>query len=230
MPGGPDDADDPDDNPPDRGALLSALTTEHFTLQGARASTISEGTARAALYVGALSSTLVALGFIGQAASMGDEFGVFVLVALPTLYVLGAFTLVRLVEGSIEDLGYARAINRIRTYYLREVAGAEARYFSMSGHDDVYGVLANMGITRPSRWQLHFTLASMISVLNAVVGGVAVAFLAGVGGMPLAGSAVVGGATTTASTVLAARWQRRRHDEAREDGDVLFPSPTAPTA
>jgi hypothetical protein len=38
--------------------VLMALTTEHFTLQGARAATTSESTARAGLYVGALSSRL----------------------------------------------------------------------------------------------------------------------------------------------------------------------------
>jgi hypothetical protein len=81
----------------DRQALLTALTTEHFTLQGARGSTISESTARASLFVGALSTTLVALGFIAQAADIGDAFDVFALVALPTLYALGTFTFVRLV-------------------------------------------------------------------------------------------------------------------------------------
>jgi hypothetical protein len=34
---------------PDRGELLTALTTEHFTLQGARSQTMSESSSRAAL-------------------------------------------------------------------------------------------------------------------------------------------------------------------------------------
>jgi hypothetical protein len=51
---------------PERQALLTMLTTEHFTLQGARANTVSESTARAALYVGSLSASLVALGLLGQ--------------------------------------------------------------------------------------------------------------------------------------------------------------------
>jgi hypothetical protein len=48
---------------PDRQALLTMLTTEHFTLQGARANTVSESTARAALYVGSPSA------FLGKAVS-----------------------------------------------------------------------------------------------------------------------------------------------------------------
>jgi hypothetical protein len=133
------------DAPVDGQALLTVLTTEHFTLQGARASTVSESSARAALFVGAVSSTLVALGFIAQASELGSAFDTFVLVVLPTLYVLGLFTFVRLVTSSTEDLLYGRAINRIRNNY-QEVAGDEARYLLMGGHDDTLGVLANMGI------------------------------------------------------------------------------------
>jgi hypothetical protein len=110
---------------PDRQTLLTMLTTEHFTLQGARANTVSESTARAALYVGSLSASLVALGLLAQATQLGTAFDAFVLIVLPTLYVVGTFTFVRLAESSVEDLTYGRAINRIRGYY-RDVAGEQA--------------------------------------------------------------------------------------------------------
>ena len=42
-------------------SLLTTLTTEHFTLQGARSQTVSESAARAALYLGSVSSTLIAI-------------------------------------------------------------------------------------------------------------------------------------------------------------------------
>jgi hypothetical protein len=160
--------------PPDRQALLTVLTTEHFTLQSARGSTVSESSARAALYIGAVSSGLVALGFFSQGSSDSYALHIFTLVLLPTLYALGMFTFVRLVESSIEDIFYGRAISRIRHYYL-QLAGAESRYIMLGAHDDPLGVLANMGIARPSRWQLFFTLAAMVAVLNCVLGGCAVA-------------------------------------------------------
>lgn len=50
---------------PDRQELLTALTTEHFTLQGARSQTASESASRASLYILSVSSVLVALGFVG---------------------------------------------------------------------------------------------------------------------------------------------------------------------
>lgn len=211
------------DTGPDGSALLTMLTTEHFTLQGARANTVSESTARAALYVGSLSASLVALGLLAQSTGRGTAFDAFLLIVLPTLYAIGTFTFVRVAESSIEDLTYGRAINRIRGYY-REVAGAQARYFALSGHDDVAGVLANMGMARPSRWQLYFTLASMIETLNGVVGGSAVAFGAARLGLPFAAAAAVGAAAGIASLLTSQRWQRRLHDRASEQAEVLFPS------
>ena len=124
---------------PDPQQLLAALTTEHFTLQGARSQTVSESASRASLYLFSVSSTLVALGFIGQISTVGDTFKVFALTALPTLYVLGLFTFVRLVQSVAEDFRYGRAINRIRHHYL-ELAGDKARLFMMSAHDDAPGV------------------------------------------------------------------------------------------
>ena len=59
--------------------LLTALTTEHFTLQGARSQTMSESASRTTLYIGAVSSTLIALGFIGQVSEVGNAFDVFAL-------------------------------------------------------------------------------------------------------------------------------------------------------
>jgi hypothetical protein len=209
---------------PDRQELLTALTTEHFTLQGARSQTVSESASRATLYVMAVSSALVGLGFIGQVSEVGDVFNIFALTVLPTLYVLGLFTFVRLVETSIEDVLYGRAINRIRHYYL-ELAGDQARLFVLSGHDDPAGVLANMALT-PTRWRLWFTSASMIAVINSVVGGAAAALALGVATDATLGLAVgVGAVAAIASLVITRRADQRMHVAARERIEVLFPSP-----
>jgi hypothetical protein len=60
---------------------------------------------------------------------------VFALVVLPTLFALGVFTFVRLVESAVEDIYDGRAINRIRSYYL-EQAGPQRRWFMPAGRDD----------------------------------------------------------------------------------------------
>jgi hypothetical protein len=209
---------------PDRQALLSSLTTEHFTLQGARSQTVSESGTRSALYLGSVSSTLIALGFVSQLSHGGEEFQVFALTALPTLYFLGVFTFVRLVESSVEDMFYGRAINRIRHYYV-EQAGDEARYFLMGGNDDPVGVLDNMGLAGGSRWQVFFTAAAAVSVINAVIGGSAVAILLGVTlDLPLACAAIVGIALAFVSIALCARFDQGRYERANERTETLFPS------
>jgi hypothetical protein len=50
---------------------------------------------------------------------------IFALTVLPTLYLLGLVTFVRLVECAAEDFRYGLAINRIRHYY-GEAAGNRA--------------------------------------------------------------------------------------------------------
>jgi hypothetical protein len=205
----------------DRQALLTMLTTEHFGLQGSRASTVGESASRAALYMGSVSSTLIALGFIAQVSE--EAFDVFALAVLPTLFALGVFTFVRTVESSVEDVLYGRAINRIRAYYL-EQAGTEARWFMMSGHDDPPGVLANMGL-RPTRYQLLFTASMMVATVNSVVGGAAVALLVAiVADPPIGVSAAAGGLVALAAFVVQRRWDRLLHERGSEQADVMFPS------
>jgi hypothetical protein len=208
----------------DRQQLLTALTTEHFGLAGTRAQVTGESSARAALYISAVSSTLVALGFIGQISEVGDTFNVFALTALPTLYVLGVFTFVRTVESGVEDMMMGRAINRIRNYYL-QIAGEEARYFMLSGHDDALGVMKNMGVSLERRQQF-FTTGSMIAVINSVVGGAAVAIAVGAfTGAPLGICAGAGGIVAIVSFLRLLRIENRMYHEMGGFRESLFPSP-----
>jgi hypothetical protein len=211
--------------PGDSQQVLTTLTTEHFGLQGARSQTVSESSARAALYLGSVSSTLIAIGLI---ADDRETFEIFSLVVLPTLYFLGLVTFVRLVETSVEDILYGRAINRIRNYYLR-VAGENSQYFMMDAHDDPLGVLRNMGITiGGSRFQLFFAIAISIGVVNSVIGGSAIALAVSIAFDASLGVATAcGGVFTLASIVLHIRHDQRRHIAAARGHEPLFPSPEA---
>jgi hypothetical protein len=210
----------------DRQALLTALTTEHFGLAGARAQTTGESSSRAALYISSVSSTLVALGFIGQITEVGDTFKIFALTALPTLYVLGVFTFIRVVENGVEDMMLGRAINRIRNYYL-EVAGEEARYFMLSGHDDAMGVMRNMGVGL-TRGQQFFTTGTMIAVINGVVGGAAIAIAVGtITGAPLGVCAGIGGVAAILSLLWMLRLENRMYHQMGGFTETLFPSPAS---
>ena len=110
---------------------IQILTTEHFTLQGARANTVSETNGRIAIFLGMVSSTLIALAFVGQISSMGLAFQVFTLILLPTLLFLGVATFGRVLESSIEDYFYLGGINRIHHFYA-EVVPEVRTYFVLS--------------------------------------------------------------------------------------------------
>ena len=211
---------------PDPQQLLTALSTEHFTLQGARSQTMSESSARASVYVLAVSSALVALGFIGQVSDVGDVFDVFALTVLPTLYVLGAVTYVRLVECGAEDFRYGLAINRIRHYY-KEIAGRRADLFLLSGHDDGVGVFTNMSVPVEGR-KPYFAFSSAILAINSVVGGVAVGLALGiVVDASLGPAAGAGGVAAIVSVVAWVRYAGRLLEATAATDEPLFPSPGA---
>ena len=212
---------------PDPAQLLTALTTEHFTLQTARAQTTSETSARASVYMYSVSSALVALGFVSQVADgVGEVFAIFALTVLPTIYLLGCATYVRLVELGAEDLRYGMAINRIRGYY-QEIAGDRADLFLLSGHDDAAGVFVNMGIS-PERRSPAYAFSSAIAVVNGVVGGaVAAIALGAVPEVPLWLATVVGVLVAAASVFGWVRIAGRILERAATGMSPRSPSPSA---
>jgi hypothetical protein len=204
---------------------FAAMTTEHFALVGARSQASSEGSARSALYLGGVSSTLVGLGLTAQLSSAGATFDIFALVALPTLFLLGAFTFVRLVELGAEDFLLGRAINRIRSYYI-ENAGNARSYFLLTGYEDHLGVMANMGLSPGAGWQLYLTAAVAVAVINAVVGGAASALaISVVTAAPLGIDVAAGAGCSLVALAGHLRFQAVSHAAGGGNTDVLFPTP-----
>ncbi len=153
-------------------AFLQALTTEHFVLQGARALSASEIAARVSTYLTALSGALIALALVAQASHFGDQFYVFALVILPVVFFLGASAFGRILQNAVEFILYQREMARIRAYY-REIDPARADLFREPA-DEV--VLAELGIFR-LRWQQFLSLATLVAVVEGVVGGAFVALV-----------------------------------------------------
>jgi hypothetical protein len=209
-------------------AFMQALTTEHFTLQTARAVAVNEGNGRTALYIGALSSTLVALALVAQRSPLGDVFYAVALTVLPAVLFLGVVTYVRVLQSSIEDILYARAINRIRHYYT-EIDPSQAHYFLLSGRDDFRGALANMCI-RDSWTQFLFTMPSAVAVINGLLGGVTMALvIALAAGPPLPLTVLAGIVSGTAVLALHVAYQVRRFTTMKATVLAAFPSPRRPT-
>jgi hypothetical protein len=194
------------DEQSERTALLSALTTEHFVLQTANTSTYSEASARSTLYVMALSSSLVAMGFV---AGTTDLLIPFAAIALPAVFVLGLFTVVRLVETALESQQYLHGIARIRGYY-RTLGPEAAHHFApeYGRWPEVEAPALRLG----SALAFFGTTASMIAVINNVVAGVGLALLTRFlsPSAPAWVNAVVGGAGALILTWLFYTYQRWR--------------------
>jgi len=149
----------PDKPPPE---FMSALVTQHFVLQGTSSSTISESGSRVSIYLSALSSGLVAIGFASGSRRALESLAFTV---LPTVFMLGWFTIVRLIDTSVANAVAQRRMDRITAYYAT-LHPSGAPYFEMDDRRLRYG-----------RWSFFFTMASMVIVVNSVVGGALLALV-----------------------------------------------------
>jgi hypothetical protein len=156
-------------------AFMSALVTEHLVLQTAMSATVSESAARASIYLLTLSSSLVAIGFTTQSS---EAFGPFVATVLPAVFVLGLFTIIRLVDVSGEHTQYVTGIARIRGYY-RKLTPEAAEYFSAE-----HGRFPEAEASSTPSLQLGpgiaflTTTATMVAFINSIVAGAGVTLLA----------------------------------------------------
>jgi hypothetical protein len=191
---------------------VAFATTEHFNLQTARAVTVSEANGRASIYMAAISSSLIALAFIGQVSRLGAAFYAFALIVLPVLAFMGIVTFQRLVQSSLEDMAYAQRIGRLRGFYVAVVPEL-AQYVLVVDGTRARAPMAGGGASAPSAWQLTLTTAGMVAVLNSVVLGACAGLLLqtlDVGPLAtiLAAGTVVG--------AVALYIQRRHHGRARD--------------
>ena len=201
-----------------RQAAVSFITTEHFTLQGARSSTISESTARASIFLASVSGGLVAFGLIATAARVGTAFYAFGLILLPTLAFIGFVTFHRVLQSGIEDLGYAHRIALLRGYYFDNAPELTPYLLSVAARQRV----AVQGL-RGGPWQGFLTVAGMTAVITSVLAGAATGLLAAViSGLSLAAALVTGGLCAAAALVALMRYQRRAWGRAEATDEAIL--------
>jgi hypothetical protein len=196
-------------------AFMSALVTEHFVLQTAASATVTESAARTSLYVLALSSALVAIGVSSRSPEL---FVPFAAVVLAGVFLLGLFTVVRLVDTGLEYLQCLAGIARIRAYY-RTLTPEAAQFFSVET-----GRWPEARSFAPLRFGSAVasltTAASMIAYINGIVAGAGIVLVAGhlrAGphvGIPL----LLGVATAVFFIAIVLVYQRWRFNNARPRG------------
>jgi hypothetical protein len=150
-------------------AFLSALNTEHFVLQSASSATVTESAARASIYIMALSSFLVALGFASRSS---EAFGALVASVLPALFLLGLFTVIRLIDLNGHYMQHLDGMARIRSYY-RALTPEAADYF---GPELERRPVPSLQLGRAVAFLT--TSSSMVAFINNIVAGAGIALLA----------------------------------------------------
>ncbi len=202
--------------------LVSIITTEHYNLQTGRSMTISEANGRSSLFVGAVSSGLIALTFVGQISHLGTAFFVFSLVVIPTLVLMGLITFERVLQSGSTDYTYARGVNRLRHLYL-EYAPQLQPYFILSAHDDRGEILSHEEMS--TSWvQVFFNAAGMIAVINSVLIGSFVGLLLAVFSLPLWVCTSAGIVAFLVSVVIHQRYQWGQWMRLERNLPILFPS------
>jgi hypothetical protein len=188
-----------DEKPPPE--FMSALVTEHFVLQGTSASTISESGSRVSVYLSALSSGLVAIGFASSSHRALESLGFTV---LPVVFILGWFTVVRLTDTSVANIVSQRRMDLIRRYYAGIYPPAAAYFGPGDPAAGTHGV-------HYGRWSFLFTMASMVIAVNSVVGGATVALVCALAAhAPSPVPAVVGIVAGCALLAAGLSYQQRR--------------------
>lgn len=202
-------------------AAVTFVTTEHFTLQGARAATIAESTGRASMFLASVSGGLVALGLVATAADVGTAFYAFALVLLPTLAFMGLVAFERALQTGIEDFGYAKRIAALRGFYFEHAPELTPYLMSVPPAQR----LQAQGLYGGRRQGLR-TIAGMVAVLTAVLAGSSVAIGAAVVFRHrLVPAFVVGAAVALPMLVVllrheAAAWRRADLTPLSVDGDA----------
>jgi hypothetical protein len=192
-----------------RSAAVSFVTTEHFVLQGSRASTIAESTGRANMFLAAVSGGLVALGLVATASSLGAAFFGFGLVLLPTLAFVGLVTFERTLQTSMEDTEYARRIALLRRYYFEHAPEIAPYLLSVPPAERLL-----MQRVPGDRWQGYRTVAGMVAVITAVLAGSTAALAAILIFDHSLAAAVIAGAAVALPVMIAmirhedSAWQR----------------------
>lgn len=192
-----------------RPAAVAFVTTEHFTLQGARSQTVSESVGRASIFLVSVSGGLIALGLVATAAHVGTAFYVFGLILLPTLAFVGLVTFRRTLQTGLEDVGYAQRIARLRGYYFDHAPELTSYLLSVAAERqlEVQGLPGG-------RLQGFLSIASVSAVVTSVLTGATAGLLAAVISKHSLPAALVAGCVSAVGAMAAlmryqyAAWKR----------------------
>ena len=159
---------------------LQILSTEHWSLLGARSLAYNEAFTRGGMFLTFLSMSFVALALLAQGMSFGDQFLSVAAVLLAFDLVIGLTTYARINGANVDDLRTVHGMARIRHAYT-QIAPITTPYFTSPTHDDMASVLSAYGDLSTGRLGSILygltTSGGMIGLITSMVGGVLVGIL-----------------------------------------------------
>jgi len=223
------------ETPPTRqtSEALQILATEHWSLLATRALTYQESLGRVNMFLTVLSGAVIALALVAQADHFGAAFISIAIFMLSVVFVVGVFTVARLMALNRDDFRWVLGMNRVRNAYLDLHPELEP-HFTTSPYDDLPGALQTLGIEPIGANRIGSlfhglqTLPGMLSVIVASVAG-AIGGLVAVGfGAPPVVVLLSGFAMFLAAAVLMGFWLSRSWRGTSPGLQPRFPSPPKP--
>ena len=209
---------------------IQILSTEHWSLLGARSLAYNEAFTRGGMFLTFLSMSFVALALLAQGMSFGDDFLTVAIVVLAFDLVIGLATYFRINGANVDDLRAVHGMARIRHAYT-QIAPIASPYFTAATHDDMASVVTAYGSPASTGIGLILygltTSGGMIGLITSMVGGVFVAVLSLIVGVS-GGIAVwigLGGGVVVFVLLLALTAGSIPRQQASLT--VLFPAPEA---
>ncbi len=151
------------------------MLTEYETLREFRQNLISLGENRLNIFLTSVSGSYIGIGLIYQLNTNDEISSIISLLILIGIFLLGIFTLVRMVERSIGVTTYTRGLNRIRRYFVDNYPNIKD-YISMPIFDDKPGYISrafmSIGIN-------SIGLPEIIIMINSIIFSTGVILLLG---------------------------------------------------
>jgi hypothetical protein len=211
---------------------LQILSTEHWSLLGARSLAYNEAFTRGGMFLTFLSTSFVALALLAQGMTFGDQFLTVAAVLLAFDLVIGLTTYARITAANVDDLRAVHGMARIRHAYT-QIAPLTSPYFTTATNDDMVSVITAYGNLPQSQiGNLLYALTTsggMIGLITAMVGGVlfsVLALIAGLSGAVAFWIGLVGGVVVFA---LLAVFTFGTVPRQQATLSVLFPAPEVET-
>jgi hypothetical protein len=165
---------------------LQILSTEHWSLLGARSLAYNEAFTRGGMFLTFLSMSFVALALLAQGMSFSQQFLSVTAVLLAFDLVIGLTTYLRIIGANTDDLRAVHGMARIRHAYT-QIAPITTPYFTSATHDDLASILTAYGDATTGRGSSILygltTSGGMIGLITSMVGGVLIAILSLIAGI-----------------------------------------------